>query len=172
MGRSGSRPQPKSPRTSLSRRSRPFAGRGHYVDLIPTSQVTEWRVKLCRESYDAWAATDFEALAKLYDPECEWDLGPMAGTGLGPVYRGHTGLREMMAELTGVFEGFAPRLLDIRRWGDRVLIRGDAIGTSHLVGAETANAPFRQVIEFTDHRILRVSQTDDPPPNWDEARPV
>jgi hypothetical protein len=37
---------------------------------------------------------------------------------------------------------------------------------------ETATAPFGQAIEFKKRRILRVSQTYDPPPNWDEARPV
>jgi ketosteroid isomerase-like protein len=134
--------------------------------------VTDWRVDLCRRSYAAWVAGDAEALIELYDPDCEWDVGPMAATGLGPVYRGHIGLRAMLGELTGAFEGFAPRILELRVFGEALLIRGDAIGTSQLMHVETATAPFGQAIEFKQRRILRVSQTEDPPPNWDEAQPV
>ena len=96
----------------------------------------------------------------------------MAAAGLGPIYRGHEGLRELLDELTGAFEGFAPRILELRCSGARVLVRGDAIGTSQLMRVETATAPFGQVIEFNERRILSVLQTHDPPPNWDEAQPV
>jgi len=96
----------------------------------------------------------------------------MAAAGLGPVYRGHAGLSEMLGELTGAFEGFAPRILELRLLGEGLLVRGDAIGTSQLMHVETATAPFGQAIDFKERRILRVSQTYDPPPNWDEAQPV
>jgi hypothetical protein len=99
-------------------------------------------------------------------------MGPMAATGLGPVYREHAGLRQMFEELTGAFDDFAPRILELRLSGQQLLVRADAIGNRELMGVETATAPFGQVIEFKDRRILSVSQTYDPPPNWHEARPV
>jgi ketosteroid isomerase-like protein len=134
--------------------------------------VTDWRVDLCRRSYAAWVAADADALVELYDPDCEWDVGPMAAAGLGPVYRGHPGLREMLRELTGAFEGFAPRIIELRVFGEGLLVRADAIGTSQLMHVETATAPFGQAIKFRTRRILSVSHTYDPPPNWDQAQPV
>jgi ketosteroid isomerase-like protein len=129
-------------------------------------------VDLCRRSYAAWVAADLDALVELYDPACDWDVGPMAATGLGPRFRGHEGLRQMMAELTEAFDGFAPRILDLRLSGERLLVRADAVGRSRLMSVDTATAPFGQVVEFKDRRILRVSQTYDPPPRWGEAQAV
>jgi hypothetical protein len=117
-------------------------------------------------------AGDADALVKLYEPDCEWDLGPMAGVGLGPVYRGHAGLRDLLREFTGAFEGFAPRIIELRLWGEQLLIRADAVGRSRLMEIETTNAPYGQVAEFRNRRGLRVTHTSDPPPNWDEAQPV
>lgn len=130
-------------------------------------------MRLCRDSYAAWAAGDLDTLIELYDPECAWDMGPMAAAGIGPVFEGHAGLRQLFADLTGAFpSGFAPRIMELRRLGDQLLIRGNAIGTSELVQVETTTAPFGQIIDFKDRRILKVSQTDDPPPSWDEASAV
>ena len=135
--------------------------------------MTDWRVRLCRGSYAAWAAGDLEGVLELYDPECEWDMGPMAAAGLGPVFEGHAGLRRLFADLTGAFpEGFAPRIMELRLLGDQLLVRGDAIGTSELVQVETTTAPYGQIIDFKDGRIRKVSQTDDPPPDWDKANAV
>ena len=134
--------------------------------------MTDWRVDLCRRSYAAWVAGDAGAVVELYDPECEWDVGPMAAAGLGPLYRGHAGLLELLRELRGAFEGFAPRIIELRVFGEGLLVRADAIGTSQLMHVETATAPFGQAVEFRMRRILRVCHTYDPPPNWDQAQPV
>jgi hypothetical protein len=74
--------------------------------------------------------------------------------------------------MRGAFDGFAPRILQIRLLGERLLIRGDAVGTSRLMRVETATAPFGQIIEFREGRILNVSHSSDPPPGWDDAEPV
>ncbi len=134
--------------------------------------MTDWRVELCRRSYAAWAAHDPDALRDVWSEESEWDMGPVGATGLGPVYRGHDGLSRMFEEITGAFAAFAPRIIELRLFGEAVLVRGDAIGTSELMGAEITTAPFGQVIEFEPGRILRVTQTDDPPPHWEDAQPV
>jgi hypothetical protein len=78
----------------------------------------------------------------------------------------------MFSELTAAFEAFAPRILELRLSGEQLLVRADAIGKSEMMGVETATAPFGQVIDFNDRRILRVSHTYDPPPDWDDAQPV
>jgi hypothetical protein len=78
----------------------------------------------------------------------------------------------MMHEYTGAFESFAPRIMELRLWRGQLLIRADVSGKSQMMGIETASAPFGQVVEFRNSRVLRVTQTDDPPPNWDEAQPV
>jgi hypothetical protein len=111
-------------------------------------------------------------MVKLFETDCEWDLGPFAPPGLGPIYRGHAGLRDLMQELTGAFEGFAPRIIELRLWGEQLLIRADASGKSELMGIETTSAPFGQVVAFRNRRGLRVTHTSDPPPYWDEAQPV
>jgi hypothetical protein len=134
--------------------------------------MTDWRADLCRASYAAFLAGDADGLVKLYDPNCEWNLGPLAVVGVGPLYRGHAGLRAMVPELAEAFEGFAPRIVELRLLGEQLLIRGDAIGKSRLMGIAAPAAPFGQVVAFSDRRILSVSQTEDPPPNWDEAQPL
>ena len=35
----------------------------------------DWRADLVRASFDAFAASDPDALVPLYDPECVWDAG-------------------------------------------------------------------------------------------------
>jgi ketosteroid isomerase-like protein len=132
----------------------------------------DWRADLCRASYSAWVAGDASSLLALYDPDCEWDLGYMAAAGMGPAYRGHAGLCDLMRDMTAAFDGFAPRIFELRLRGEQMLIRCDAVGTSNLMGIETATAPFGQVIEFRDGRILRVAHTYDPPPGWEDAQPV
>jgi hypothetical protein len=78
----------------------------------------------------------------------------------------------MMHEYTGAFESFAPRIMELRLWGEQLLIRADVSGKSQMMGIEITSAPFGQVAEFRNPRLLRVTQTVDPPPNWDEAQPV
>ena len=88
------------------------------------------------------------------------------------MYRGYAGLRKLLGELTGAFEGFAPRVIELRLLGEQLLIRADAAGTSGRTGIETATAPFGQVVDFKNRRGHRVLHTEDPPPGWEAARPV
>jgi ketosteroid isomerase-like protein len=63
-------------------------------------RVTDWRADLCRRSYAAWVAEDADSLIGLFAENCEWNVEAMAATGIGPVYRGHEGLRRFMREIT------------------------------------------------------------------------
>ena len=45
-------------------------------------------------------------------------------------------------------------------------------GRNRALGIDVASLPFGQVIEFSDRKVLRVTQTDDPPPGWGDAMPV
>lgn len=127
-------------------------------------------VRLCQASYAAWNAGDVEALVPLYHSDCEWVVGA-AQAGLGvDVFHGHQGLRDFMREVRGSFAEYRNEILEIRRDGDRVLIRGTIAGRSPAFGEISQHQA--QLGEFRDGLIFRVTQTDDPPPGWDEARPL
>jgi ketosteroid isomerase-like protein len=135
-------------------------------------RVTDWRADLCYRSYAAWVAEDSDALIGLFAENCEWNVEAMAATGIGPVYRGHEGLRRFMREITADWEAFEPVVLELRAADERLLVRGSMHGRNRALGIDVASLPFGQVVEFTDRKVLRVTQTDDPPPGWADAMPV
>jgi len=130
----------------------------------------EERLELTRRSYAAWSAADVEGTVALFDPECEWRLGDV-GAALGAdVYRGHDGLRQFMHDLLTFFEGMHGEIDQARAAGERILVRSWVAGRSGAFGDVSQRQA--QVLEFRDGRILRITQTEDPPPGWEEARPL
>jgi ketosteroid isomerase-like protein len=130
----------------------------------------EERLELTRRSYAAWSAGDEDGVVALFHPECEWRLGDL-GAALGAEgYRGHDGMRQFMRDLTTFFQGMRGEITEARAAGDRILVRSWVAGRSDAFGDISQRQA--QVVEFRDGRILRISQTRDPPPGWEEARPL
>jgi SnoaL-like protein len=128
------------------------------------------RLELCRVSYECWSTGDVERIVAIYDPECEWVMGEV-GAALGQdCYRGHQGLRRFMSDVLTFFDDYRAEIVEARAHGERLLVRGWISGRTAAFG--DISQYVAQVIEFGDRCVLRVTQTDDPPPGWDGARPL
>ena len=93
------------------------------------------------------------------------------GAALGAaVYRGHDGRRQFMHDLLTFFDGMHGEIDQARAAGERILVRSWVAGRSDAFGDVSQRQA--QVLEFRDGRILRITQTEDPPPGWEEARPL
>ena len=131
----------------------------------------EERLDLCRRSYAAFSAQDIEMIEGMYHPDFEWHLGDM-GLAVGtPVFAGASGLRDFMRLLTDEFGGFHTDIVEARGHGEQLLLRS-RMRARPLQGETTVEQRLAQVIEFRDGLFWRVFQTDDPPPGWDEGRPL
>ena len=131
------------------------------------------KLALTRRSYAAF--TDAESLIGLYVSDCEWHMGSVgAAMGTG-VYRGHDGLRELVAQvLDGVdAASWSPEVIDARIRRDGILLveymdRGRTSGYTHMELTRKA----WQEVDFRDGLIRSVAQFEEPPPGWDEATPI
>ena len=133
--------------------------------------MADSRLELLRRSYAAYAAGDADAAVEVWHPECEWDMGLNAAATSEPVFRGHDGIRTFITETSSTADVQAD-ILEVRGDGDRLLIRGMNRFHMRAYEVDLTNQPFGQVCEFKDGLILRVTQTDDPPPGWEDAEPV
>ena len=71
---------------------------------------------------------------------------------------------------TGKTMTMAGAIDQARAAGERILVRSWVAGRSDAFGDVSQRQA--QVLEFRDGRILRITQTEDPPPGWEEARPL
>ena len=86
-----------------------------------------------------------------------------------PVFYGYDGIREFIAIVAETAETIDARMLETRSLGPNVLTRGFNTFRMRRHDVDLTNQPFGQVCEFKDGLILRVTQTDDPPPGWEDA---
>ena len=133
--------------------------------------TTAEKLALCRRSYAAFSqGPNLDALLPLYHPECEWRLGSM-GAALGTdAFRGHDGLRALVAALQDGMEVFEVEIDEARVTdeGDLVL-RGHSRARFRAPDMELSSPPFWQQGAFRDGLILSVVQMDEPPSGWEEA---
>jgi ketosteroid isomerase-like protein len=130
----------------------------------------EERLELTRRSYAAWSEGDVEGMVALFDPECEWRLGDLSAALGTDVYRGHDGLRRFMHDMRTFFHGMRGEIDEPRAEGERILVRSRVAGRSDAFGEISQRQA--QILEFRDGRILCITQTGDPPPGWEKARPL
>jgi ketosteroid isomerase-like protein len=130
----------------------------------------DWRADLCRESYAIFQRLDAEAAVCLYHHDCEWDVG-FAGAALGmTTYSGHAGVRKLIGDIGEVFPDWHPMIDELRlREDGALLVRSRVEATARDSRMPLEIPVMGQVIEFRDRRILRVSQTNFPPPGWEQA---
>ncbi len=122
----------------------------------------EEKLKIGHASYDAFNRKDIDALLKLYDSECEWNMSHYHGWPEKPVYRGRGGLTEFFDAWFAPWEDFRIEIKEmINLPGDR----GYAIGCGHvrgrLSGAYVELPPLAQIIDFRGGRVLRVDNYSD-----------
>jgi hypothetical protein len=131
------------------------------------------KLALCRRSYAAFGdGPDLDALLPLYHPECEWRMGWMSAAFGTEAFRGHDGLRALVAALEA-FEDFVVEIDEAKITDDgKVLLRGHSSGRSRATNMELSTPPFWQEGTFRDGLIVRIVQDDEPPPGWDEATPL
>lgn len=132
----------------------------------------DWRADLVRASFDAFAASDPDALVPLYDPECVWDAGVAGAAFPHTVWHGHDGLRAIVEEFRTTVSALVPRIVELRDNGEDILVRLRARVEVEHDGPVATESAMGQVITFRARRILRITVTDDPPPGWADAAPV
>ncbi len=82
--------------------------------------------------------SDVEPILVAYEPDVEiWTTG-MDATGMRDCYRGHDGIREMFAELDGVFSEWGWSVDAVVDGGDRLAVRLNLDTRGRASGATTA----------------------------------
>ena len=113
--------------------------------------MSEENVEIVRQAHEAFAAGGVEATRPFWAPDLllysypEW-AGPAQ-------YRGHEGLRAVLAEWTENFDFFEIEICEIREAGDSVVMLGETVGQ-----IKGSSAPIRHPLgtvysEFRDGRI-------------------
>ena len=101
--------------------------------------MSQENVEIVRRAYEAFAAGGVEAVVASFAPDAvvysypEW-AGPSE-------YRGHDGLRTLLAEWIENFDGFELEVCEVREVGPRVLVLGETVGRIRGSGV-----PIRQPI--------------------------
>ena len=105
---------------------------------------------------EAYNRRDVEALIAIAHPEIEWHPALMVKLGGGEaVYRGHAGVRELMAEVEDTLAELHVDLPEIRDLGERVLAVGRIRARGKTSGAVT-EAPLGYLADFRDGMVIRI----------------
>ena len=131
----------------------------------------EGRLETLWRSYNAFGARDADALVAAWHPDGEWVMGPGAAAIGDEAFRGHERLREFVRRLDEEFWVVEADMREVREHGETLLVRGlNRMGIRGM--DEVLDFPYGQVVEYRDGLIRRVTQTDDPPPGWEDASPL
>jgi ketosteroid isomerase-like protein len=117
-------------------------------------------VELVRRSCEAFNDRDLDELVKLYHQGCIWDMSKFAGWPENAVYRGHAGLRIILAEWEAAWEDVHFEPTDTWLVGERSLITCNLRGRRRVSGQE-AEIRWMQVGETRDGLIYRVDNYTD-----------
>jgi uncharacterized protein len=83
-------------------------------------------VDLVKRTFDAFSSGGVEACLPGFSPDAV--IYPFAEWPQSTEYRGHDGLRKLLAEWTDNFDDFAFHVHEVREVGDRVLLLGETTG--------------------------------------------
>jgi ketosteroid isomerase-like protein len=119
--------------------------------------VSQENVEIVRRSWDAWGRGGVDAMLEFLDPQVEWrvraDL-PDAGT-----YRGHEGIRQLIARFEEVLEDMGVEAQEYIDAGDRVVVPLHWWGRGRLSGVEVAERQGETwVLTVGDGRITKVEE--------------
>jgi ketosteroid isomerase-like protein len=117
-------------------------------------------VEVVRRFCEAFTGGDLDELVKLYHPDCIWDMSKFADWPENAVYRGHEGLRMMLAEWDVAWEDVLFEPTDTWLVGERSLIICNLRGRRR-VSSQEAEIRWVQVGERRDDLIYRVDNYTD-----------
>ena len=123
--------------------------------------MSQGNVEIARRSLEALGDGDVEALLSLYAPEIEFL--PLTGTHVGSGgYRGHSGVRDYLAEADAVWDVVRPEPEALQAIDDDVVVIGHCAIRGKASKLETREA-MAWVITVSDgkvvrHRVFRTSQ--------------
>jgi ketosteroid isomerase-like protein len=120
--------------------------------------MSEENAEIVRRLYDAIGRGDTDAVLALYDPDVEWDFGrsPFRDFVKHDVYRGHSGVRDLIRErYEDAWESVTDELEDVIDAEDRVISIIKTRGRGRASGAQT-EMTHAGVWTIRDGKILRV----------------
>src|SRR2546430_1981459 len=100
-----------------------------------------------RRSYAAWNDRDLDTLRELYTPDTEWDMSNIEGWPDTPVYRGHDGLEQALADWYGAWRDMSAEALQVVV-GRSIFIHGRMEVRGQ--GGAVTSYEFGQVVETRD----------------------
>jgi ketosteroid isomerase-like protein len=118
--------------------------------------MSEENVAIFQRLVDDAGHRDAEALVAYLSPEVEWHPAlPQSLGGDEAVYRGHAGVRKLMAELSDAFDQAHFEIPDVRDLDDRILGLGRLQTAGRSSGLET-ESPFAFLVDFEGGMAIRV----------------
>ena len=126
--------------------------------------MSQENVHIVRKATEAWDSGGVEATLEFYPEDVVWypfPDSPDSATG----FRGHDGIREVMAGWTDSFDEYSASPVEIRDYGEKVVALGEMSGL-----IKDSDVPVRQPLgmvawDFRDGKIGRASFF----PSWEEA---
>jgi ketosteroid isomerase-like protein len=116
--------------------------------------MSQENVEVVREAFEAFAAGGVQAALTSFAPDVvlyafpEWP-GPSE-------YRGHDGMRALMAEWTENFDDFEMEVCEVREVGERVLVLAETVGRIKGSGV-SIRQPFGAI--YWDFRNGQIGET-------------
>ena len=96
--------------------------------------MSQENLEIARRAYDAFSNGDWDAFVELIDPDVEFTSLLLEAEGV--TYRGHDGVREYFESLRGVFGDWRSEIVEIRDFGETLVIHSRAVGTGGASGVE------------------------------------
>jgi ketosteroid isomerase-like protein len=112
--------------------------------------MSQENVELVYRCYDALQADDIDTFLEYVDPEVEWRSLILEIEG---VFHGRDGVREWWSGLRSVFPDWRPSIVEVRDFGERVVIHARGIGSGAASGVGVDD-DFWQVAEVQQGRIV------------------
>ena len=113
-------------------------------------------VEAFKRGLEAGNRRDVETLLDVLDPEVEWHTVVHALlTGEATVFRGHDGVRRMLADLWDAFDEIQIEMSEFRDLGDRLLAIGRVRTRGKESGAEL-DSPQALLVEFRSGKATSI----------------
>jgi ketosteroid isomerase-like protein len=107
--------------------------------------------ELARRAYDAFNRGDWDAFVDLLDPGVEFTSLLLEAE--GGTYRGHEGAREYFESLRGVFGDWRSEIVEMRDFGETLVIQSRGVGTGGASGVELEQE-FWQAARVSNGKIV------------------
>jgi uncharacterized protein len=111
--------------------------------------------KLTLEAYEAWNASDFDAVIALIHPDVEWTFaGGAQFPGTDHVYRGHEGVRRFWREFIDPWESIRIEITDTREAEETLVVFVNFHGVGTGSGLELT-VPFVHLLSYRNRKLVR-----------------